>query len=175
MKRTFWIPMMASALLASPAHAEKLTFDYRIYPPLEQVLNSGRNEMVSFNDRNPRYVTDRIAIQGTSAESWTEALDIIARSKARKMSSPADWAREIQQSARARCASEFTNVAEDANSLTFVRRSTNCPPGTAQTGLYRIVAGRTSLFLLNAIAMGEMAEPVRQKWLELLASAHLSS
>ena len=174
MKWSHIAPMLA-ILLASPAHAEKLTFDHRTYPPLEAVLDSGRAEMVQFDDSNPKYVTDRIAIQGTSAEHWTEALDIIVRSRGPKMKSSADWAGEIRQNAGALCASTFTTIAEDANSLTFQRHSTGCPAGVAQSGLYRIVAGRKSLFMLNAFTIGEMSEPMRQQWLVLLRSAHLGS
>ncbi len=170
-----YLTLLLAILLASPVHAEKLEFDYQIYPPLEAVLNGGRTEMLRYDDSNPKYVTDRIAIQGTSVDHWTEALDIIVRSRGPKMKSSADWAGEIQQNWRAVCASEFTTIAEDVNSLTFLRHSTGCPAGTAQTGLYRIVAGRKSLFLLNAFTIGEMAESMRRQWLELLRSAHLSS
>ena len=172
MMRKLLIPLLALVMI-SPAHAEKLTFDHRIYPPLEAVINSGRDEMVRFDDSNPKYLVDRIAIQGKSADDWTEALDIIVRLRARRMSTPADWAQEIQRRARSRCPSEFTTLAQDAISLTFERRSTGCPAGTAQTGLYRIVAGRSSLFMLNAMIVGDVSEQTRQQWLELLRSAHL--
>lgn len=168
------LTLLLGILLASPAHAEKLEFDYRLYPPLKAVLDSGRSEMIRYDDSNPRYVTDRIAIQGTSADNWTEALDIIVRLRRSNMKSPADWAAEIQQRWRALCPGTFTTIAEDANSLTFVRQSANCPAGTPLTGIYRIVVGRKSLFMLNGIALGEMAEPVRQQWLEMLRSARIS-
>ena len=89
------------------------------------------------------------------------------------MQTAADWAGQIQQAARARCASTFTTIAEDANSLTFERRSSTCPAGMPLTGLYRIVAGRKSLFMLNSLAMGELSATARQQWLDLLATAHL--
>jgi len=166
--------LLCAFMLASPAHAEKLEFDYRAYPPLVTLLDSGRAEMIRYDDSNPKYVTDRIAIQGTSVDHWTEALDIIVRSRAARMRSAADWANEIQQKSRAICPSEFTTIAQNANSLTFQRRSTGCPDGMAQTSLYRIVVGRKSLFLLNAFTMGAMAEAARQQWLNLLNSAHIT-
>ena len=172
MKWTRLAPLLVLAL-PSAANAEKLTFDHRTYPPLAAVLDSGRSEMIRFNDSNPKYVTDRIAIQGTSVDHWTEALDIIVRLRKSGMQTAADWAGQIQQAARARCASTFTTIAEDANSLTFERRSSTCPAGMPLTGLYRIVAGRKSLFMLNSLAMGELSATARQQWLDLLATAHL--
>jgi hypothetical protein len=173
LKWTYLAPLL---LLAIPgaAYAEKLTFDHRIYPPLHAVLDSGRTEMILFNDSNPKYVTDRIAVQGSSVDHWTEALDIIVRVRKSKMNSAGDWAAQIQQAARLRCASIFTTIAQDAQSITFERHSSGCPAGTALTGLYRIVTGKKSLFLLNPLAMGEMSGPAREQWLELLRSAHLS-
>ena len=169
-----YLTLLLGIVLASPAHAEKLEFDYRVYPALKAVFDDGRSEMIRYDDSNPKYVTDRIAVQGTSVDNWTEALDIVVRLRSSKMKVPADWAREIQQRSRARCPSTFTAIAEDANSLTFMRQSTGCPTGTPLTGLYRIVAGKRSLFMLNGFTLGEMPEPIRQQWLDLLRTAHLS-
>ncbi len=169
------VASLLAILLASPAQAERLTFDHRAYPPLAAVLDSGRAEMVQFDDSNPKYITDRIAIQGTSAEHWTEALDIIVRLRGSKMKTPADWAGEIQRNTRALCASTFTTIAEDAHSLTLLRQSTGCPAGTAQTSLYLIAAGRKSLFMLNAFTIGEMAETVKQQWLAMFRTARIGS
>lgn len=172
MKWTYLAPLLVLALPGA-AQAEKLTFDHRIYPPLLAVIDSGRTEMIRFNDSNPQYVTDRIAVQGASVDHWTEALDIIVRTRKSKMNSPADWAGQLQQEARALCASTFTTIAQDEQSVTFERHSSGCPAGTAQSGFYRIVAGRKSLFMLNALIMGDVSGAARQQWLELLGSAHL--
>jgi len=159
--------------MPSAAFAEKLTFDHRIYPPLAAVLDSGRTEMIRFDNSNPKLIKDRIAIQGSSVDRWTEALDIIVRARKAKLQSAADWASQIQQDANSRCPSTFTTIAQDETSLTFERHSSGCPAGTTQTGLYRIVTGKTSLYLLNPLAMGELPEATRQQWLTLLASAHI--
>ena len=172
-----WIRLLPLLLAAMPgaAFAEKLTFDHRTYPALVAVLDSGRAEMIRFNDSNPKFVTDRIAVQGTSVDHWTEALDIIVRLRKKNMNTPSDWASEIQQRATAKCPSTFTTIAQDETSLTFERRSTGCPSGTPRSGIYRIVAGTKSLYLLNPLAMDEIPETTRQQWLALLASAHLDS
>jgi len=172
-----WIRLVPLLILALPgaAFAEKLTFDHRTYPPLAAVLDSGRTEMIRFNDSNPKYVTDRIAVQGTSVDHWTEALDIIVRLRSSKMNSASDWAGQIQRAASALCPSTFTTIAQDDTSLTFERHSNGCPAGTPQSGLYRIVTGRKSLFMLNSLAMGEMSGVARQQWLDLLGTAHLDN
>jgi hypothetical protein len=173
LKWTYLAPLLMLAMPGA-AYAEKLTFDHRIYPPLKTVLDSGRTEMIRFNDSNPKYVTDRIAVQGSSVDRWTEALDIIVRVRKSKMNSAGAWAGQIQQAARTLCASTFTTIAEEAQSITFERHSSGCPAGTALTGLYRIVAGKKSLFLMNPLAMGQLSEAARGQWLELLRSAHIS-
>lgn len=178
MKRIRLVPLLLLALaLMRPgaAFAEKLTFDHRTYPPLAAVLDSGRTEMIRFNDSNPKYITDRIAVQGTSVDHWTEALDIIVRLRSSKMNSASDWADQIQRAASVLCPSTFTTIAEDESSLTFERHSSACPAGTPQTGLYRIVTGRKSLFMLGSLAMGEMSTSQRQQWLDLFGTARLDN
>jgi hypothetical protein len=160
-------------LAGSPALAEKLTFDHRLYPPLKQVLDSGRGEMVYSDQSNPRYLFNRIAIQGRSASDWDEAIEIVARSSTRGMNRPEDWLRELRSRIPAGCSSQFTTIAQDEVSITFERRSRGCGPDISQTGLYRIVNGKHSLFLLAALYRGEMTEAMRGQWLALMASAHL--
>lgn len=164
------ILLLASAM---PAAAEQLNFDHRTYPPLKAVLDSGRQEMVLFNSSNPKYVVDRIAIQGSSAKQWTEALDIIARTPGDKVKTIDDWYGEIREKAIKACASLFEELARDNNSVTFARRSTNCGKDKVQTALYRIVAGKRNLFLLNPIYRGEMDAAMREQWLGLLKTAQI--
>jgi hypothetical protein len=160
-------------LLAAPAQAEKLTFDHRLHPPLKQVLDSGNRAMVAYDDRNPRYVIDRIAVTGKSAEQWTEALEIIARTPTRQVKSAADWLAELRGRADRTCPNRVAVIAQDDNSVTVERHSPNCPAERAPNALYRIVAGKRSLFLLSVLSKRELAGPDRRQWLALLASAHL--
>jgi hypothetical protein len=163
-----------SMLASNPAHAEKMLFDHQLYPQIGAVLDSGRKEMVIFDDRNPKYVFDRIALQGTSAENWTEALEIIVRMPEKTVKSPSDWVQQISASTTA-CASQITPIAEDATSLTFMRQAPACAAAPAETALYRIVAGRKSLFLLAARFKGTMDPAMRERWLSVLASARIAN
>lgn len=174
MKLRLLLPL-AALLVSGPALAEKLTFDYRLYPPLKAALDSNRPEMLESNQSNPRYLFNRIAIQGRSAANWTEAIEIVARLRSQNMNEAQDWLAELRQRAPDNCTSQFTTISEDAISITFERHSTGCGRSLAATGIYRIVKGKTSLFLLAAQYKGEMSEATRRQWLELMASAHLES
>lgn len=159
--------------LSTPAHAERMLFDHQIDPRIGEVLDSGRKEMILYDASNPAYVYDRIAIQGSSAENWTEALEIIVRTPGKAVRSPGDWVQQISATSAPTCPSQVTPLSQDKSSLTFMRQSPACAGSPAETALYRIVAGRKSLFLLGARYKGEMPQAARARWLEVLASARI--
>ena len=158
---------------STPALAERLTFDHRFHPALQAVLDSGDAAMIDYNSSNPRYVVDRIAVQGKSASDWTELLEIIARTPAKGMRSAADWMQELRRQADARCANVVQVIAQDDNSITFERKSGSCTAEPAPFALYRVVAGKRSLFLLAVQDKAALDPKSRRQWLALLASAHL--
>ncbi|MFC0588112.1 hypothetical protein ACFFF7_01660 [Novosphingobium aquiterrae] len=156
-----------------PAHAERLTFDHRLYPPLKAVLDGGDQGMIDFNGKDPRYVVDLIAIKGSSAKNWIEALEIIARSPDKKVKTARDWAAELKARTDRGCMVDVTPITEDEISLTFERHVTACPRTRAETTITRIVQGKRSLFLLTILIKGVPDQPARRQWLELLQSAHI--
>lgn len=161
------------ALAASPAMAEKLTFDHRLVPALKAVLDSGDEGMIDYNPSNPKNVVDLIAVRGKSAKDWSEALVIIARTPQGKVLSASDWAGELQAEASAKCASTFTEIARDETSVTYERRSAGCPKGYPPIALYRAVGSKRSLFLLSVLVKDELTETERGQWLALMSSAHI--
>ena len=163
--------LLGAVLLASPLQAERLKFDHRLSPQLKAVFDSGDSGMIDFNDKNPRYVTDLIAIQGKSAKDWTEALLIVARTPDKKVRTVAAWVAELQTEGQRRCASTFRTLTEDASSITFERRSTGCAAGYPPVALYRVVAGKQSLFLLGFLHKQQPSAQVEQQWQAVLASA----
>jgi hypothetical protein len=178
MKISVLLPTLRFALLlllvpAAPLAAERLNFDHRLYPPLKAVFDNNRQDMIYFNDADPKYVVDRIAVQGKSADDWIEALNIIARSPSKIVKNTDDWLAEIRTQSENVCLSKFEILSRDGNSITFSRRATNCGADKVQFSLYRIVAGKRSLFMLHAIYREDMTDAVRQQWLELLQSARL--
>lgn len=158
---------------AAPAHAEKLSFDHRLYPPLKEVLDSGKADMVLFDAHNPRFIIDRIAVRGKSATRWEEALEIIARTPGKGVTSADDWMRELRGEADKLCQNEVALISQDASSVTFERKSPQCPAERAPIALYRIVASKKSLFMLAVLAKDPLMADARAKWLALLASAHI--
>ena len=161
------------ALIATPALADKLTFDHRLVPALKAVLDSGDGAMIDYNASNPKNVVDLIAVRGKSAKDWTEALVIIARTPAGKVLTAADWAAELQREAQAKCPSTFTEIARDEVSVTYERRSTGCPAGYPRIALYRAVGTKRSLFLLAVLVKDDLGETERGQWLAMMSSAHI--
>ena len=163
----------ALLLLAAPALAEKLVFDHRLSPPLKAVFDSGDASMISYDASNPRNVVDVIAVRGKSAKDWSEALVIIARTPDKKVRGAGEWIAELQREARAKCASTFTQLAQDDISITIERHSTGCRPGYPSTALYRAITGKRSLFLLAVLVKDNLSDSARSQWLAMMSSAHL--
>lgn len=163
--------LLGAMLLTSPLQAERLKFDHRLSPQLKAVFDSGDPGMIDFNDSNPRYVTDLIAIEGKSAKDWADALLIVARSPDKKVRTVGEWVAELQGESQRRCASEFRSVAQDATSVTFERRSAGCASGYPPVALYRVIAGKQSLFLLGFLRKTEPTAQTRREWQAVLASA----
>lgn len=174
MKKPHFLLLLLS-VVSTPVSAERLHFDHRLYAPLKAIFDDNREEMIAYDNSNPRYVVDRIAIQGKSASDWTEALDIIVRVPSRDVKTADDWLEEIKAKAGKACASQFEILAKEEGSITFSRRSNNCGADKVQFALYRIVKGKKSLFLLNAIQRSDMDEQVRMQWMALLNSARLEN
>lgn len=170
----FWLPLLTLLFAATSAHAERLDFDHRLYPPLKAVLDSGDKDMLIFDDRNPARLVDLIAVKGRSAKSWTEALEIVALVRPREVSTAREWFEIMRTQADRRCPNTITIIAEDAVSITFQRSSPNCPAERAETGIYRLVAGQRSWFQLAVLVKGQLDETSRGQWLALLASARLN-
>ncbi len=168
------VAAVAAQGLAAPAWAEQLNFDHRLYQPLQQSLDSGRKELLRFDGRNPAYLVDMVVVRGESVRNWTEALVIIARSPDAKVRDSADWLAELRRQAEARCPSDFIVIAQDEISLTVERNSHGCAADYPASAFYRIVKGKSSLFLLGAMSKDGFTAEARQGWLSLFASAHLS-
>lgn len=173
MKLRFALALLAS-VTAAPLAAERLQFDHRLYPPLQQVLDSGDAGMIDFNAKNPQRLVDLIAVKGKSARDWREALEIVSIVRPANVDGARAWMELLQSQALARCPdATFAVLAEDAVSVTYERRSPGCRAERAQHGITRLVAGKRSWFQLAVLAKDDLPEPARAQWLALLASAHL--
>ncbi len=178
MGRAYLSPMrsriaLALLLFATPAVAERLEFDHRLSPPLQAVLDGGDTTMIESDSRSPTRHVDLIAVRGRSAQSWTEALEILSIARPRDIKDVEGWLALLQSQAQSRCAATFEVISRDANSVTFQRTSPHCPAESATFGLYRLVTGKRSWFQLSVLVRDDLSETARQQWLALFASAHL--
>ncbi|WP_423142863.1 hypothetical protein ACOYW6_05805 [Parablastomonas sp. CN1-191] len=163
---------VATLAAAVPAAAEKLVFDHRLSPALEAAFAGDEATHVAYDARNPAYVTDLIAVRGTTKD-WTEALVIIARKPAAPVSSADAWVDELKAEALRKCSATFTEIARDAGSVTFERRSTGCAAGYPPVAIYRAIGSGKSLFLLAAMARDGLSEESLRQWRAVLASARI--
>jgi len=170
-----WLRRLALALIltASPAAAERLTFDHRLYPPLKQVLDSGDAGMINYNAKNPAYVVDLIAIKGKSASDWTEALEIVSRIPGREVNSSQTWLEQLRQQTDRLCPNALTLLEQGPTAVTFERDLTNCHAGKPAYSLTRIIAGKRSLFEVSFLFKAMPDRAVRDSAMAMLASAHL--
>jgi hypothetical protein len=162
-----------AALTAVPAEAEKLSFDHRLAPALKNVLDAGDPAMIDFNDKNPKYVTDLIAVRGKSARDWREALLIVARTPQKAVRTAGEWVAEIEADVARKCQGGITRLAEDAQSITLERRSTGCPKNYPPVAIYKVVGGKRSLFMLAVLAKDDLSETARKQWRAMLDSAQI--
>lgn len=159
--------------LASPALAERLSFDHRLVPALKAVLDSGNGAMIDFNGSNPSHVTDVIAIRGRSAKDWDEALVIVARAPGSKVRTASDWLEELRKEARWRCSSELKVLEQGERTIVFERQAPKCPGSYPRNALYLVVQGKSSLFLLAVLSRDELSAKSRAEWLALFESTQL--
>lgn len=165
--------LFAALVAATPAAAEKLKFDHRLYPQLKAVLDSGDDGMIAYDNANPGRLVSFIAVRGKSAKDWTEAMQIIALLPPKGVPTAQAWMDLLKQQSLALCPASFTLIAQDDNSVTYERRSPGCDKEAAGQGIYRLVAGKRSWFELAILSKTELSETDRAGWLALLASAHL--
>lgn len=164
---------MVLLAMASPALAEKLSFDHRLVPALKAVLDSGNKAMIDYNGSNPRYITDVIAVRGRSAQDWDEALVIIARAPTNKVQTAGEWLEELRSDARRRCSTELKLLEQAERSILFERHAEKCPGSYPRNAIYLVVQGKSSLFLLAVLSRDDLSEAARGEWLAMLKSAHL--
>jgi len=165
----------AALLSAAPAAAERLDIDHRLYAPLHAAMESPTDQTLLYEQQATR-VFDRILIAGTSASSdWREALEISVYARPRGLDRPDQWLAAFSPASESTCPAAVHELARDANSLTFALDAQPCATGTRLTGLYRVVLGRRSVYLVGAKLKGEMAAEQRAQWLSVLASARLAN
>lgn len=175
MKHILLLFSAALGLVASAAHAERLELDHRIYPPLNAAMDNQHDGTIFYDASQRGRVFDRILVVGTSAETnWTEALELLITPRNARARTPAEWYSTFRPKGESLCPGKVTMLGQDETSLTFSLEAPACAAGPSLTGLYRVVYGRKTVYLVGAKYKGEMNPQQRDQWLALLASARLA-
>ncbi|HEY6871028.1 MAG TPA: hypothetical protein VI199_14835 [Novosphingobium sp.] len=175
MKQALALGAVLLACAAAPARAEKLDIDHRLYSPLHAVMENATDGTVYYDASQPGRVFDRIMVRGSSAErDWTEALEILVIRRAAQFKTAQDWLATFRPDSESACPARLSSLAADDSSMTFALDAPACASGPALTGLYRVVLGRKSIYVVSAKLKGAMTPSQREQWLALLGSAKLS-
>jgi hypothetical protein len=176
--RTLVLCGLASLLWLQPpgAKAEILHFEYSQHAKLEQAMSTegGRVPPVYTQDRAPRYVLTRYVIEGTSAEEWTEVIDVMNTNRKAEPKTLGAWYERFREQGEKTCPGEWTVIAETPDSLTFERKTPECAPHPAQHALYKVLYGKRDAFTVTCTRKGTMTSEDRAGWLAFLEKVYLS-
>jgi hypothetical protein len=168
--------LVAAGFLSAPqARADVLYYDLDGYAKLAAAVSTsdGHVPIVYTEDRAPVYVLTRIVVDGSSADEWAEALEIMNTMRHDAPRKLAAWYDAFRAKGDAACESEWTVLAQTPASMTFERRSGDCPPHGEQHALYRVIYGKRQIFTLIATRKPGMDEATRGAWIGVLESAEL--
>ncbi len=160
-----WLP-------CAGAWAEGVTWQFEAYDRFNTVMVA-EEPIVYVEDREPVYRLTRYVVEGTSADAWTEALELLNTWRDDQPRKVAGWYARFREFSDAKCPSQWTVIAEDKTSLTFERVTGTCAEHEAQQALYRVLYGKEQVFTLIATRKGGMDEVTRANWLTLLATAKI--
>jgi len=179
MKRS---PLISSLLIASlsltlaaPAAiaADALKCSYGDYDKLGRALETrdGQKPIVYTEDRTPVYRLTRFVVEGTSAEDWVEAMEILNTMRHNEPPTVAEWYQRYHEHGDASCKSEWNVLGQSESWLMFERKSGECPPHASQQAIYKIMYGKKQVWLLIGTRKGTMDEATRSGWLAVMESA----
>lgn len=162
-------------LTTGTARAERLDIDHRLYQPLNTALQQPHDGSVFYQAGPSGRIFDRILVRGSSAEhDWTEALELTTVPRKAERKTPQEWFAAFQAATETTCPAKVTVLGEDDRSITFALDAPPCTTGTPLSGLYRVIYGRKTVYVVSAKLKGPMAADQRQQLLTLLNSARLA-
>jgi hypothetical protein len=168
------IASLSLALVAPAAMAvDALKCSFADYDKLGRALvpQDGQKPIVYTEDRTPVYRLTRYVVEGTSAEDWVEALEILNTMRHDEPPTVAEWYQRYHEHGDASCKSEWSVLGQSESWLMFERKSGECPPHASQQAIYKVMYGKKQVFLLIGTRKGTMDEATRSGWLAVMASA----
>lgn len=153
--------------------AEGISWDVGAYRKFSAIMHGAEADRIVYTeDRSPSYVLTRFVIEGESADDWIEAFEVLDTLRRNAPKTVNGWYEQFRQKGEQHCpGSEWNVIAQDSDSLTFERRTSDCGPFAEQHALYRVIYGNDEVFTLIATRKGSMDDETRSSWLAVLASA----
>lgn len=166
------LTLLIMLFVPTPAQAERLEWDYSANPSLANIATDPE-PLIFTKDRAPEYVLTRFIIEGSSAEEWTESLEIMNTWKKNQPKDVSGWYEKFKLQEEASCQSAWEILEELKKSMIFERQSESCPPFAAQHALYRVLYGKRNIFVLIATRKEGMDDETRGSWMSVLESAEV--
>ncbi len=122
-------------------------------------------------EEGPVLIT-RFVIDGTSADEWTSAFEILEISRKGQPKTAKEWFEAFNASGEEHCpGGEWSVELEDETSVLYERQTGECDGNPPQHSLNRVLYGKKKLFVLVFTSSAEMPEDTRDTWLTILTNA----
>lgn len=115
----------------------------------------------------------RFVIEGRDTMDWDVAFEILQSRRAEEPATPSAWLQHYRSASDPSCPSEWQVLQEAADSVTFERKSPDCPPHVAQQAIHRMIYGPAGAWQLVCTQKGTLDPQTHQECRALLDSAHV--
>jgi hypothetical protein len=160
-----------SRLATGPRDREELVFPTEQFPRLAAAMQ--RPEMIHSESKADAYELVRYAIAGNSKDDWEIALEVMVMPRISQPRTPTAWLKEYRDISGQTCPGEWTILEKTGESMTFERRTPDCPPYVAQQAIYRLLYGQDLVFVLICTQEGGFDEQTRKECQATLAGASI--
>ena len=114
----------------------------------------------------------RFVIQGTSADVWAQAFEILEIPKKGQPKTAAQWFEALKASGEEHCPGGMWGVVqEDETSILYERTTAACDGNPAQHSLNRVLYGKKKVFVLIFTSAEALEAADREAWVAVLANA----
>ena len=117
------------------------------------------------------YEVARFVIQGKSIDEWTEVLETFNGLRSNLPSTPGAYLRLAIDLRKEKCPEfSYNIIKQDANSILYEIRTTNCQPGSDEHSLTRTLYGNINVFsLAYSNKVKELSSDKREEWIRYLS------